>query len=99
MNFKGLRQPQIFPCTARNYRICSIKHLGVYFFGGLFTWRLLETGASSRQAFIFTCTNFTCARVPFDSHSVSAHGESWQRLLQKTSQDGEADAAGSHYTH
>ena len=71
------------------------------FFGGLFTRRLLETAADSRLAFIFTCTNFARTRAPFDAHSVSAHGESWQRLLQNTSRapDGEAEAAGSHYMH
>ena len=42
---------------------------------------------------------FARARAPFDTHSVSVHGESWQRLLKKTSRapDGEAVAAGSHY--
>ena len=71
------------------------------FFGGPFTRRLLETGANSRQAFIFTCANFARARAPFDAHSISAHGKSWQLLLQKTSRapDGEAEAAGSHYMH
>ena len=68
------------------------------FSGGLFTQRLLETGANSKQAFILTCTNFERARAPFDAHSVSAHGESWQRLLQNTSwsPDGDVEAAGSH---
>ena len=37
------------------------------FFGGPFTRRLLETGAYSRQAFIFTCTIFERARAPFDA--------------------------------
>ena len=71
------------------------------FSGGLFTRRLLETGDNSRQAIIFTCTNFARTRATFDTHNVSAHDDSWQRLLQKTSRapDGEAEAAGSHYMH
>ena len=75
----------------------SIEHPGVYFFGGLFTWRLLETGANSRQAFILTCTNFARARAPFDAHSINAHGESWQKTSRAPNR--EADAAGSHYMH
>ena len=86
----------MYVCTCM-YLISSIEHPGVYFFGGLFTWRLLETGANSRQAFIFTCTNFACARAPFDAHSVSAHGESWQKTSRAP--DGETKVAGSHFIH
>ena len=52
--------------VVRRYRISSINRPGVYFFGGPFTRRLLETGAYSRQAFIFTCIIFERARAPFD---------------------------------
>ena len=49
------------------YRISSINRPGVYVFRRPFTRRLLETGAYSRQAFIFTCTIFERARAPFDA--------------------------------
>ena len=55
------------------------------------------TGANSRQAFIFTCTNLARARAPFDAHSVSAHGESWRAHQTSRAPDGEDEAAGSHY--
>ena len=55
----------------------------------LFTRRLLEIGANWRQAFILTCTNF--------AHSISAHGESWQKTSRAP--DTEAKAVGSHYMH
>ena len=66
------------------------------FFGSLFTRRLLETGANSRQAFIFTCTNFVHARVPFDAHGASAPDG---KAKDFTALDGEAKAAGSHYMY
>ena len=61
--------------TLYNYRISSIKRPVVYFFlaaylpGGLFTRRLLETGAILRQAFIFTCIKFALHLT----HIVLAH--------------------------
>ena len=80
-----------FCIILQEYRISSIKCTGVYFFGGQFTQRLLETGANLRQVFIFTCTNF--AHFPFDAHNVSAHGESWQRLLRGSTRNYLASAS------
>ena len=37
----------------------------------------METGANSRQALIFTFTNFARIRAPFEADSVSAHGGSY----------------------
>ena len=42
----------------------------------------METGANSRQAFIFTCTNFASARAPFDAHTLASRGSDY---YEKTS--------------
>ena len=68
--------------VVRRYRISSINRQGVYFvFGGPFTRRLLETGAYSRR--LFSHVQFSNALVLHLTHSVSADGESWQRLLRE----------------
>ena len=77
-------------CTPENYplygiyiyRISSINRPGVFFFGGPFTRRLLET-ALIRGRRLFSHVQFSNALVLHLMHSVSADGESWQRLLRE----------------
>ena len=96
------------------YHISSIKCPGVYFFGSLFTRRLLETALiRGRRLHVCSHAQISRALVLHWTHIALAHMASYARLRladitrahqtgrQKTSRapDREAEVAGSHYMH